>query len=97
MDRDKAVELIKSLYANIYQGHVYDPSARDLIYSYMGDMGKKEHYKQMIQMLFATNKIMQAALIASEYYERKFNIYKLWSAPNPLNIQGQERTLLQIF
>lgn len=29
--------------------------------------------------------------------KRKFTVYKLWSAPNLLNIQGQERTLLQIF
>lgn len=33
---------------------------------------------------------------ALEYYERKFIVYKLWSAPNPLNNMGQ-RTLLQIF
>lgn len=33
---------------------------------------------------------------ALEYYERKFIVYKLWSAPNPLNRMGQ-RTLLQIF
>lgn len=31
------------------------------------------------------------------FYERKFTVYKLWSAPNPLNNMGQERTLLQIF
>lgn len=31
-----------------------------------------------------------------EYYERKFIVYKLWSATNPLNRMGQ-RTLLQIF
>lgn len=35
--------------------------------------------------------------IALSFYERKFTIYKLWSAPNPLNNQGQERKLLQIF
>lgn len=31
------------------------------------------------------------------FYERKFAIHKLWSAPNPLNMRGQERKLLQIF
>ena len=35
--------------------------------------------------------------IALSFYERKFTIYKLWSAPNPSNIMGQERKLLQIF
>ena len=32
-----------------------------------------------------------------EHYERKFNIYKLWSAPNPLNNQGQEIKVILIF
>lgn len=31
------------------------------------------------------------------FYERKFTIYKLWSALNPLNDMGQERKLLQVF
>ncbi len=35
--------------------------------------------------------------IALSFYERKFTVYKLWSAPNPLNKMGQERKLLQIF
>lgn len=35
--------------------------------------------------------------IALSFYERKFIVYKLWSAPNPLNKMGQERKLLQIF
>ena len=34
---------------------------------------------------------------ALEYYERKFTVYKPWSASNPLNNMGQERKLLQIF
>lgn len=37
------------------------------------------------------------ASIALSFYERKFTVYKLWSAPNPLNKMGQERKLLQIF
>lgn len=35
--------------------------------------------------------------IALSFYERKFTVYKLWSAPNPLNKMRQERKLLQIF
>lgn len=96
MDRTTAILAIRNLYECLDKGDVYCTSARDLIYHYMGDMGKQKHYKQMIQMLFATNNIMQAALIAAEFYERKFNICKLWSAPNPLNNQG-ERQLLLIF
>lgn len=33
---------------------------------------------------------------ALQYYERKFTVYKLWSAPSLLNNQGN-KTLLQIF
>lgn len=34
---------------------------------------------------------------ALEYYEKKFTVYKLWSAPNPLNNQRQERKVILIF
>ena len=34
---------------------------------------------------------------ALSFYEGKFTVCKLWSAPNPLNNTGQERKLLQIF
>ena len=34
--------------------------------------------------------------VALRYYERKFVVFKLWSAPNPLSSVGQ-RKLLQIF
>lgn len=34
---------------------------------------------------------------ALSFYEGKFTVCKLWSAPNPLNNMGQERKLLQIF
>lgn len=34
---------------------------------------------------------------ALQYYEAKFNICKVWSAPNPYQIRGKERTLLKIF
>lgn len=97
MDRTTAIQAIQNLHECLDKGDVYCTSARDLIYHYMGDMDKQQHYKQMMEMLFATNKIMQAALIAAGFYERKFNIYKLWSAPNPLNNQGQERKAILIF
>ena len=34
---------------------------------------------------------------ALSFYERKFTVCKLWSAPNLLNSMGQEKKLLQIF
>lgn len=97
MDRDSAIENIRELHNSLDRGEVYNTSARNLVYYYIVDMGKAEYFRQMFQMLVATNRIMQAALIAAEYYKKKFTICELWSAPNPLNNQGQERKLLLIF
>lgn len=53
--------------------------------------------------LFVTHVLRDMQLMAYcfnfalSFYERKFTVCKLWSAPNPLNIAGQERKLLQIF
>ena len=41
--------------------------------------------------------IMECYSIAMQYYERKFSICKLYSAPDTLKQQGKERTLLLIF
>ncbi len=35
--------------------------------------------------------------IALSFYERKFTVYKLWSAPNPLNIQGKKEHYYKSF
>lgn len=53
--------------------------------------------------LFVTHVLRDKQLMAYcfnfvlSFYERKFTIYKLWSAPNPLNNMEQEGELLQIF
>lgn len=44
--------------------------------------------------IFALHSCMTQAL---EYFEKKFTIYKVWSAPNPLNNQGQKRKVILIF
>lgn len=51
----------------------------------------------VMNMLKSKQLLAHCLSIALNFYERKFTICKLWSAPNPLNIMGQERKLLQIF
>jgi hypothetical protein len=41
--------------------------------------------------------IIQCYNTALQYYEKKFTICKLYSAPNGMALRGQERTLLSIF
>lgn len=50
-----------------------------------------------IRYLLSTLLIYDVVRAIIEHYERKFNICKLWSAPNPLNNQGQERKVILIF
>lgn len=45
MDRTTAIQAIQNLHECLDKGDVYCTSARDLIYHYMGDMGKQEHYE----------------------------------------------------
>lgn len=53
--------------------------------------------------LFVTHVLIDKRLMAYcfnfalSFYEGKFTVCKLWSAPNLLNNTGQERKLLQIF
>lgn len=63
-----------------------------------------EHEKPYYETsMFVMNILKSEQLLAHclsivlNFYERKFAICKLWSAPNPLSIMGQERKLLQIF
>lgn len=63
-----------------------------------------EHEKSCYDSaMFVMNVLKSKQLLAHclnivlSFYERKFTVYKLWSAPNPLNKMGQERKLLQIF
>ena len=94
MDRDKAIELISNRY---FSSHDIE-SPINLIKEYLAD---KEYdgdkIGRAVNYLLMFNLLSRAADVASEHFERKFNIYKLWSAPNPLNNQGQERKVILIF
>lgn len=95
MDRDETVR-ISRLAAF---GGLTESDASIVLMQYCIEHGKP-YYETTI---FVTNVLRDRQLlthcfnIALSFYERKFTVYKLWSAPNPLNNQGQERTLLQIF
>lgn len=95
MDRDETVR-ISRLAAF---GGLTESDASILLMQYCIEHGKPYYETTM----FVTNVLGNRQLlthcfnIALSFYERKFTVYKLWSASNPLNIQGQDRTLLQIF
>lgn len=95
MDREETVR-ISRLAAF---GGLTESDASILLMQYCIEHGKPYYETTM----FVTNVLRNRQLlthcfnIALSFYERKFTVYKLWSASNPLNIQGQERTLLQIF
>lgn len=95
MDRDETVR-ISRLAAF---GGLTESDASVVLMQYCIEHGKP-YYETTI---FVTNVLRNRQLltycfnIALSFYERKFTVYKLWSAPNPLNNQEQERTLLQIF
>lgn len=95
MDRNETVR-ISRLAAF---GGLTKTDANMVLMQYCIEHGKPYHETAMFVSNVLRNRQLLAYLfdIALSFYERKFTIYKLWSAPNPLNNQEQERKLLQIF
>lgn len=95
MDRNETVR-ISRLAAF---GGLTESGANMVLMQYCIEHGKPYYETAMFVYNVLRNKQLLAYCfnIALGFYERKFTIYKLWSAPNPLNNQGQERRLLQIF
>ena len=95
MDRNETVR-ISRLAAS---GGLTESDANIVLMQYCIEHGKPYYETVMFVMNVMKNKQLLAHClsIALSFYERKFTIYKLWSAPNPLNNMGQERKLLQIF
>lgn len=95
MDRNETVR-ISRLAAF---GGLTESDASIVLMQYCIEHGKPYYETAM----FVTNVLGNRQLlsyylgIALSFYERKFTVCKLWSAPNPLNNMGQERKLLQIF
>ena len=95
MDRNETVRI--SRLATF--GGLTESDASIVLTQYCMEHGKPYHETDMfvINVLKSKQLLVHCLNIALSFYERKFTVYKLWSAPNPLNNRGQERKLLQIF
>ena len=96
MDRDETVRISRLV---AFGGLTADDISKLLIEYCTIDHDKSiedtnKFISTLLQYQVFLHSYVQEAL---EYYERKFAIHKLWSAPSPLNNMGQKRKLLQIF
>lgn len=95
MDRNETVRILRLAAF----GGLTETDVNMVLMQYCIEQGKPYHETA----LFVTHVLRDRQLMAYcfnfalSFYERKFTIYELWSAPNPLNNMGQERKLLQIF
>lgn len=96
MDRDETVRISRLA---AFGGLTANDASKLLIEYCTVDHNKSiEDTNRLINILLQHQTLLSSYMQeALKYYERKFTVYKLWSASNPLNIQGQDRTLLQIF
>lgn len=95
MDRNETVRI--SRLATF--GGLTESDASIVLMQYCMEHGKLYHETAMfvINVLKSKQLLAHCLNIALSFYERKFTVCKLWSAPNPLITWGQERKLLQIF
>ena len=98
MDRDETVRLLR-LSANDRIDRISIVEALKVVTDYCLEKGKRGGDIARLRGYLVRDiaLLTLCATQALEYFERKFTIYRLWSAPNPLNNQGQERKLLLIF
>ena len=98
MDRDSIITLLKSFYFGSLDNNPPLVYMYAVVKAYLREKGYEEsRIDAALKYLTLTALIYDATMAVAEYYERKFNIYKLWSAPNPLSNQGQERKVILIF
>jgi hypothetical protein len=92
MDRNEAIELSRLVAFD----RVPMPKALKAITDYCLEKGKSDIVISVLKEYLARDVVMLGPCLnqALEYFERKFVICKLWSAP--INNAGQ-RKLLQIF
>ena len=95
MDRNETVRILRLATF----GELTENDANMILMQYCIEHGKPYYETAMFVMNVLKSKqlLTHYLNIALSFYERKFTVYKLWSAPNPLNNRGQERKLLQIF
>ena len=94
MDRNETVELSRLAAF----GEVPIHKALKAITDYCLEKGKSDIDISVLREYLERDVVMLGSCLnqALEYFEGKFVICKLWSAPNPLSNTGQ-RKLLQIF
>lgn len=94
MDRNETVELSRLAVF----GEVPIHKALKAITDYCLEKGKSDIDISVLREYLERDVTMLSSCLnqALEYFEGKFMICKLWSAPNPLSNTGQ-RKLLQIF
>ena len=94
MDRNETVELSRLAAF----GEVPIHKALEAITDYCLEKGKSDIDTSVLREYLERDVTMLSSCLnqALEYFEGKFMICKLWSAPNPLSNTGQ-RKLLQIF
>lgn len=94
MDRNETVELSRLAAF----GEVPIHKALKAITDYCLEKGKSDIDTSVLREYLERDVTMLSSCLnqALEYFEGKFMICKLWSAPNPLSNMGQ-RKLLQIF
>lgn len=96
MDKETVIKVLQRYYFN--KSVPYSESV-DIISSYYIEQGKSnEDISKMISTLMSNNYLLSIVLTtALQHFKIKFNICELWSAPNPLNNQGEERKIISIF
>lgn len=95
MDRDETVR-ISRLAAF---GGLTESDANIVLMQYCIEHGKPYYETSMfvMNMLKSKQLLAHCLSIALSFYERKFTVCKLWSAPNPLNIQGKKENYYKSF
>ena len=98
MDRDGIVRLLR-LSASNRIDRISVVEALKVVTDYCLERGKRDSDIARLKGYLVSDMALLTLCTtqALEYFERKFTIYRLWSAPNPLNNRGQERKLLLIF
>lgn len=92
MDRNETVR-ISRLAAF---GGLTESDASIVLMQYCMEHGKPYHETAMfvINVLKSKQLLAHCLNIALSFYERKFTVYKLWSAPNPLNKMGARKKVI---
>ena len=94
MDKEQVIQLIRKNVSNNFTS--YDAS--EILTNYCIEKGKLVRETNIFISFLLQNPplLLECLKIALEYFEKKFNITKVWSALDPSNIQGRRR-LLHIF